>query len=176
MSRKEEGRPDLNRREKHGMEIIMACASEMHKTAPMLKERLTMKNPYGYRLFKMALGLLDKALGLIYETTPIRQLQQMRTICLSGAVTLNTSPALTPPGYTAVKASDMNVLCGAAVNEKCALCMEEGGKVSQCELRKTLMTVWPPKEIPKYRPCPYQGVKWYDKPGDIPEDEEATEG
>ncbi len=172
MSQKEEGRPDLNRREKHGLEMIVACASEMHKCAPMLKERLTMTNPYGYRLFKMALGLLDKSLGLIYETTPIRQLRQMQAICQSGAVQLTVSPALTPPQYTAVKNSDLNYLCGAAVNEKCALCTEYENGARYCELRKTLMTIWPPKELPRFGGCPYQGVRWYEKPGDVPDDEE----
>lgn len=162
MSQKEEGRPDLNRREKHGLEIIMACASEMHKTGPDLKKRLTMKDRRGYAYFRMAQGLLDKALELIYDTTPLRQLKQMHTISKSAVVQLNTSPALTPPAYTAVKDSDLNYLCGAAVNSKCAICMDDPMKARQCELRKTLMVIWPPKELPMFGDCPYQGVRWFE--------------
>ena len=172
MSQKEEGRPDLNRREKHGLEIIMACASEMHKCAPVLKERLTMRNKRGFAYFKMALGLLDKALGLIYEVTPTRQLRQIYALCKSGAVQLTASPALTPANYTAVKNTDVNVLCAAAVNNKCALCIQNGLEARSCELRKTLITIWPPKEMPRYGDCPYQGVRWVEKAEDVPEEEE----
>ena len=173
MSQKEEGRPDLNRREKHGLEMMMALASEMHKNAPVMKERLTMKDRRGYAYYKMAVGLLDKALGLAYDTTPVRQLKQMYAICKSGAVQLTTSPALTPANYTAVRNSDLNKLCGAAVNERCLLCMNEDLEARQCELRKTLMTIWPPKEIPKYRPCPYQNVKWFEDPGAVADDDDV---
>lgn len=86
MSQKEEGRPDLNRREKHGLEIMMACASEMHKCTPVLKERLTMKDKRGFAYYRMALGLLDKALGLVYDVTPTRQLRQIYAVCQSGAM------------------------------------------------------------------------------------------
>lgn len=172
MSQKEEGRPDLNRREKHGLEIMMACASEMHKCTPVLKERLTMKDKHGFAYYRMALGLLDKALGLVYDVTPTRQLRQIYAVCQSGAIQLTATPALTPPQYTAVKNSDLNYLCGAAVNEKCAMCIEDGVSARKCELRKTLMTIWPPKELPKFGDCPYQGVRWFEKPGELPDDEE----
>ena len=175
MSQKEEGRPDLNRREKHGLEMIVACASEMHKCTPVLKERLTMKDRRGFAYYRMALGLIDKALGLIYEVTPTRTLRQIHAVCKSGAVQLTVSPSLTPPQYTAVKNSDLNYLCGAAVNEKCALCIDDAGKARNYELRKTLMTIWPPKKLPKYGDCPYQGVRWYEKAGDLPEDETEEE-
>ena len=172
MSQKEEGKPDLNRREKHGLEMMMACASEMHKNAPALKERLTMIDRRGYAYYRMALGLMDKALGLVYDTTPVRQLKQMYAICKSGAVQLTTSPALTPANYTAVKNSDLNKLCGAAVNERCLLCVKDGTEARNCELRKTLMTLWPPNELPKFGDCPYQGVRWFENAGEISEDDE----
>ena len=172
MSQKEEGKPDLNRREKHGLEIMMACASEMHKCSPVLKERLTMKDKRGFAYYRMALGLMDKALGLVYDTTPVRQLKQIYAVCKSGAVHLTASPALTPVSYTAVKNSDLNQLCAASVNQKCALCVQNGMEARQCELRKTLMTIWPPKELPKFGDCPYQGVRWFENAGEISEDDE----
>ena len=144
----------------------------MHKCSPVLKERLTMKDKRGYAYYRMALGLMDKTLGLIYETTPVRQLKQMYVICKSGAIQLTTSPALTPANYTAVKNSDLNYLCSAAVNMKCALCAEDPMSARKCELRKTLMTIWPPKELPKYGDCPYQGVRWFENPGDLPADDD----
>ena len=171
MSQKEEGRPDLNRREKHAMEIMMACGSEMHRSSADLKERLTMRDKRGYIYFRMALGLFDKSLGLIYEMTPIRQLKQIQAICKSGCVQLNISPTLTPPDYTAVKNADLNRLCASTVNNKCALCTEDGMKARKCELRKTLMTIWPPNELPKFGDCPYQGVRWYEGADTVPDDE-----
>ena len=58
------------------------------------------------------------------------------------------------------------------MNERCLLCVREGNEARNCELRKTLMTLWPPKEIPRYRDCPYQNVKWYEDPGQIEEEDE----
>ena len=167
MSQKDKDRPDLNRREKHGLEIIMACASEMHKCSPDLKARLTMRDRRGYAYFKMAIGLLDKSLSLIYEATPVRQLNQMYAICKSAEVQLNTSPVLTPTGYTAVKDTDLNYICGAAVNNKCAICVKDGMESRRCELRKTLMTIWPPLELPKFGDCPYQGVHWFEDASEV---------
>ena len=171
MSQKEEGRPDLNRREKHAMEIIMACGSEMHKCSTDLKERLTMTDKRGYVYFRMALGLFDKALDLIYKTTPIRQLKQVQAVCKSGCVQLNITPTLTPPDYAVIKNADLNRLCSATVNERCALCQNDGMTARQCEIRKTLMTIWPPKELPKFGDCPYQGVRWYEGADTVPDDE-----
>ena len=160
MSKPEEGRPDLNRREKHGMEIILACASEMHKCDAVLKDRLTANDRRGYAYFKSALGLLDKALGLIYKTVPFRQLEQVEAICKKGYVQISMPSVIDIPGYTPIKDSDVNTIVGAAVNNKCAICVNDGQECTKCELRKTLMCIWPPKELPRYGGCPYQGVRW----------------
>lgn len=172
MSQKEAGRPDLNRREKTGMEMILACANEMHRSGEALKPRLKMGNPKGWAFFRAALALLDKSLNLIFDTTPTRQLQQLQTMCKTGHVQLVHSAAVTPVGYTPVKVTDVNVLCAGAVNGKCAVCVEDGLSARQCPLRKSLMTIWPPKELPKYGDCPYQGVRWYEGAGDVPDGEE----
>ncbi len=162
MSQKVEGRPDLSRREKHPIEMIMVACSEIYKSKDELKKRLYMADPkgQGWRGLNCALGLLMKAQRMIYDTVPPRQLEQLRTICEAGVVTLNINPALLPKGYTAVEDGDLNVICAAAVNEACSVCVADSRECQSCQLRKSLLRIWPPKEFSKYGRCPYQDVTW----------------
>ena len=160
MSQKEEGRPDLNRREKEALEMIIVCSNEMYKHGDVLKARLKSAHPRGYNWFRIALGLLNKVLDLIYATIPKRQLEHLYEMCKIGEVRLVTSASVITAPYIPIKARDVNVLCDAAVNNKCALCIQNGLEARSCELRKTLMTFCPPTDLPKYGDCPYQGVRW----------------
>lgn len=160
MSKPQEGKPDMNRREKRALEMIVVAKSQIITEGEALKARLKSKDKRGWAYVRQALGLLDKAQELIYETVPDRQLRQLYVMCKTGVCTIIPNPALMPKGYAPVCESDMNVLIGSAVNNKCAICVGDGLDYTKCELRKTLMTLWPPLELPRFGGCPYQGKHW----------------
>ena len=167
----EDGRLELNRREKQALEMLLVCASELQHRGETLRARTAMKDRNGWRYFRLAMTFMQKALDLVYGTIPVRQLLQIEAMCKSGSVCLTTAPSLMPTGYTPVKNADVNVLCASSVNQKCALCVLNGMEARRCALRGTLMTIWPPKELPKYGDCPYQGVRWYEESGEVPEND-----
>ncbi len=174
MSQKVEGRPPLRRKEKHQLEMLMAASSEISKGKDDIKERLYAADPSGnlWRNLTCALGLIRKVQKGIYSTVPLHQLEQFRTVCECGIVTMNVNAAILPKGYTAIADSDLNVICASAVNEICGVCVQDSRECSSCQLRKSLLTFWPPKEYNKYGRCPYQDVKWAkDSTETMPEEE-----
>lgn len=172
MSQKDPDRPDLNRREKHILEMLIVATSEITKGSDVLRDRLTMVDRRGYSSLRLALGHLHRVEGLIYETMPTRQLRQLQTACRTGVVTLNLDRTLLPKGYVPVADMDLNTIAAAAVNNKCALCLMDERECQSCPLRKSLITLWPPKEYNKYGRCPYQGVRWAEDATDSIEEDE----
>ena len=160
MSKPEPEKPDMNRHEKQALEMIVVAKSKIINDGKYLKDRLKSKDKRGWAYIRQALGLLDKAQGLIYDTIPERQLAQLYAKCKSGVCTIIPNPALMPKGYAPISEGDLNVLIGSAVNNKCAICVGDGLDYTKCELRKTLMAIWPPLELPRFGGCPYQGKHW----------------
>ncbi len=169
----EPGRTEMNRREKHALEMIIIAANELAKKKGDLKERLDGIDRKQYRMMCAALGMLLKVQTNVLDTIPTPQLIQLRTVCGSGCVAVMPDPTLLPAGHTMVLDRDLNRIMGEAVNNKCALCVLDDMACRQCELRKVLMTYWPPKKLPRYGGCPYQRVEW--KLDGIGEDEEESE-
>lgn len=172
MSRKEPGHPDLNRKEKHLLEMLLTAISELNSGKSVLRERLNIVDPKANRYLACALGLILRVRDTVYASTPTRQMQYIQRMTHEGVVVFCIDRTLVPKGYVSISNDDVNVLAEAATRDRCSLCLLDARDSKNCPLRKVLLDVWPPEKMPKYGRCPYKDVI-FDKDAAIAQAEEG---
>lgn len=158
MSRKEPGHPDLNRKEKNLLVMLLSAVSELSSGRKVLRDRLNLVDPRANGYLACALGLIRRVRDTVYATAPTRQKQYIDRMTREGGIVFCIDRTLLPKGYVSLSNDDVNVLAEAATRDRCSLCLLDARDSKNCPLRNVLLDVWPPNKVPRYGGCPYKDV------------------
>lgn len=154
----EEEKPYVNAEEMKRLIMCMAFLNQIRDCSAVVKKRVSYQKGKGrmYGMWRCAVGMLDKVMTCIYDGLPLKSLRHMYAMSKGGEVMVRMKPtAEHGHGDSVLLNEDLVVLLNAAMEGKCSLCIADGREARDCELRKTLMAVMPPDELPKTDICPY---------------------
>lgn len=82
----------------------------------------------------------------------------MVNLCSCGEVVIRPKPMVKYDEVQIVTTTNLRMLINVSIAAKCAFCMNRDGDVRSCEMRRALMMIAPPVEMPPDSSCPYQNV------------------
>lgn len=153
MSRQEK---PVNGREMQVIEYLAVAECELGKGERTLRERLDMI-PNGWRQWRLMTVVTQKLLEQVYDTMPVKSLKHMRDICQYGEMLIRMRPAVRPPERMMVDDADMRTIINTAMEAECAICIRDAREIKACKLRRALMGIAPPNELP-VNGCGYRDV------------------
>lgn len=148
---------EVNSKELHAIEFIAALDNRLQVSEPDLEQRLR-GIPDGWRQFRIAKAAVEKVLDGIYRTIPKKTLTHMDRILTFGEVVIRPKPATRSAEVQIVDEEALRHLINVAIAAECAICLRHGAECRACKLRKALMLIAPPAEIPADASCAYQTV------------------
>ena len=151
-----EDRKPLNGREMQAIEYLAALDSQMVKHSETMRQRLK-QVPNGWRQWRLLTAIAGKLLEQLYDTLPMKNLKHMQNICSYGEMFIRMRPISRVPEYTLVSEDDIRQLVNAAMAAECAICLRDAKEVARCPLRKCLMNIVPPEDVPAVG-CGYRNV------------------
>ena len=158
----EQGKYKLSGKEHTALLQVMASATGLVRFEDALKERLRAV-PGAYRDFRLASKKLDKVMGDLMSTIPIKRLlvlqQEVRTVTTRVYV---GPPAVDHVPHVVFMTDDAFVnLMNILVREECLICSRKGKDVKRCEIFKAIERCLPysadPGEDPEDGTCQLAG-------------------
>lgn len=160
----------LYRREKGVIMMIIVCCSVIRSEGEAIHARLKAGDKRGWMMLRAALGLLGKVQDILYKSIPVKQLVQLRTECECSTAVITPCSTILPKAKLIVDANDLNIITYHAINNECRTCAKLSDREwKNCDLYKTMMTMWPPADPPKCGHCPYMDIDWYHGAADAEE-------
>lgn len=147
-----------NAREMTSVQFLAALHGETQKSEDILKERLRTK-PDAWRQYRIAMAFLDHVIDWLYETLPNKTLLYMCALHKNGEVIIRKKrPTAIENDIQLVPVETLNILANAAVANECPICLRTVTEVKHCPLRKALLIVARPNDIPTNDVCPYRNI------------------
>lgn len=120
-----------------------------------------------WQYYKPAIGMLRKVVHGIFNDLPMRNLRHMEDVSKHYYVEIRPKPVVgTPPCHHVISHEDMQMICEAAAQTKCSICMADTKEAKKCQLRDFFLQVAPPDEIRESGLCDYATM--ITKPEDEP--------
>lgn len=154
----------MNGPERRAISHLMAFFAMSGGHGDSLKGRLGgVKN--GWRDWRLMISLAAKLYSALLATLPKRQLYQMLQLESQGECRITMKSATHSADYHMVDTHSLEVIVKRAIRSECEICVMDDRAVKGCKLRKALIDVAPPEEIPRFG-CPYRdagfGGDWED--------------
>ena len=158
---------EANAYEMRAIEYLAALDAQAQRTKGTLEQRLRLI-PGGWRDICMVTAKLAKLLEGIYATMTPRQYHHMEIMANEAEVFVRQKPVVRTANshLVPVKTDDLRWIVNAVMSLECSICLKSEREQKGCELRKRLMCLAPPLDIPKNRVCPYLHVVTQNDPGD----------
>jgi hypothetical protein len=138
--------------------ILYATMLQMHIPDVKVKvEKRLRKIPNGWRDMCLVSSLLNRLLEAIYRTMTPTQLNQVRRMLKDNELRIQRRPVTQSEESESISVSlaDVVYLASATIDSQCSMCLKDRQEQKGCKLRKRLMGICPPKEIPENGNCPY---------------------
>lgn len=149
---------ETNSKEIHTIEYLACLDKQLMDGQKYLKDRLQ-TIPNGWRDFRLAAKATERVLDAVYETVPDKTRLHMQRIEECGQVVIRPNPAIKLPGdVQMVMVDDLLMLINSTIASECAVCLKDKREQKKCKLRKALMNIAPPRELPKNGLCVYSEV------------------
>lgn len=143
--------------ELRAIDYICGFDMQLIDSEPYIKERLK-SIPDAWRQFRIMRAASEKLVTGLLDSLDLKTMKHVCGLVEHGEVLIRPRSFTKQPDFQFVDHEDLRVLINAAMRSTCAMCMNRGSEVKKCELRKSLMVIAPPEEIPKNGACPYQEV------------------
>lgn len=144
-------------KEVHAVEFLAGLDCQLFTSQKHLEPRLKLI-PGAWQKYRTALAMIERVLTQVYDTLPVKTLKHIEMLGRHGEVIIRPKPAVRCDDVQIVGSSDLKVLINKAIAAECAFCIKRGGDVRGCQMRKTMMNIAPPVEMPKDGSCAYQNV------------------
>ena len=146
----------LSGRERRAMEQLVAFLSYTASDSGALKERLK-TIPNGWRDWRLMNTLSVKLYVALMETLTVNQYAQFKKLEQHGTCVIQLRTAAKGEDFDFVRMSALKKIVRVAIDDHCSLCVKTDAECRGCKLRKSLMEICPPYEIPKYG-CAYRDL------------------
>ena len=91
----------------------------------------------------------------LYDAIPVKTRRHIENLCNHGEVLIRIKQTARVPEYTLISDDDLRVVCDAAMENECAICLKQGKEIDRCPLRKAMLHIAQPfTETPTS--CGYQ--------------------
>ena len=147
---------DLTVHEARRLIVVAALNDGLHRGEDDLRERLKLV-PNGWRDWRLVTSTVDRLLTAIYMTIPDEQLISQQHALSHSEVSVKLRSATRLPEWVHIKADDMDMLIGLAIQSECRICLRTDSEVRRCKLRKVLQCVIPPAVQPRHG-CGYRDI------------------
>ncbi len=145
-----------NGREMQIIEYLAALDAQLTGHQDALRKRLKLV-PNGWRQWRLMTVTTGALLSSLYDTLPLKSLKHMENLCRNGEVLVRIKPIARQPGQIVADEDDLREIINAAMASECALCLRGEKEVKSCKLRRAMMEIIPPEDIPLYG-CPYRDI------------------
>lgn len=149
---------DANAKEMEAIQFLAALDGQLIISEPDIKDRLK-RIPDAWRQYRIAKKFVSNVIIKLYETLPDKTLIYLDRLHHRGEVIVRMKPVRTDDGTKLVPADAINILVNSAINAECPICLRTPTEMKKCKLRKALMIVAPPDNIPNTKTCPYLGIQ-----------------
>lgn len=147
-----------NSKEIHTIEYVACLDKQLSNAEKHLKDRLK-GIPNGWRDFRLVAKTTERLLDKLYDTVPDKTKLHMQRMEEFGQVIIRPNPAIKLPGdVQVVLLDDLLMLVNTTIASECAVCLKDSREQKKCKLRKALMNITPPKEVPEGGLCAYAEV------------------
>lgn len=148
---------DCNLNELRAIEYVAGFDQQLKFSEDHIRNRLK-TTPDGWRQYRLARVSIENALEQVYDTLEPEILLHLLKMQDVGEVVIRPRPIIPQKDIQFVDSNDLRVLINATMASTCAICVKYGKDIKKCKLRKTLVQICPPEEIPKNGACPYSEV------------------
>lgn len=150
------GKREMNAREIHALELIAGLDCQLQRGSTTLQERL--RDAGVWQKYRTAMAMLERTLDALYRTIPDKTMRHMVRLLEVGQIVIRPKPMVDARDVQIVQAEDLKILINETIKGNCALCMERGGKVRSCPIRRALAEIAPTEALPEDGSCAYQHV------------------
>lgn len=134
----------LNSSEMSAFEMVYALHAKMVES-DVMEER--MRKAGVWRRYRQAMGLMDKVLLKLIMTLPLKSQRHMENVRTGYEVQIKPKPVIGRTHCDQVIAiKDLEVLCLAAMDSRCRVCLNSERESKNCDLRGILMNYAPMHE------------------------------
>ena len=144
----------LSGRERRAMEQLVAFLSYTAADAEALKERLK-TIPNGWRDWRLMNTLSVKLYVALMKTLTDLQYHQFKKLEQHGSCVIQLKTAAKGEDFDFVRMSALKKIIRVVIEDHCSLCVKTDAECRGCKLRKSLMEICPPYEVPKHG-CAYR--------------------
>lgn len=145
---------EANGREMHGVQLIASLDEALQQYEPILKARVQ-TIPDGWRRYRAVTAMIDRLVRQILDTLPMNRKRQMNKLIDYGEIVIRLRPVVKEPEDALTTVEALKVLAEAAMEGRCAYCLEQREGIKHCTLRKALMDCLPPDDL-AVGECPYR--------------------
>lgn len=147
---------EANSREIHGIQLILGLGSQLQEYEKHLEPRLR-SVPGLWRQYRSGAAMVHKAVEGIYNTLPANTIRNLNLLMEHGEVVVRFQPATRNEELQLVRKEQLQMLVNKVVAQECAMCLLDERGQKRCKLRRALMDIAVPRELPE-RGCPYLDV------------------
>lgn len=135
----------------HYLQATTQCLHELTQNKRMLERLKTTKL---YTKARQAEGITSKLLDGLYNSVPLKQLQDMYHFQTHANIDIHIRRASPVPTYHHIATEDLKVLLVKVLNGNCAECLGTQDEIKQCTLKPVIDRLG--TNEPNYRNvCPY---------------------
>ena len=136
------------------IEYLAAMDYKMGKAGDVMRERLKLI-PNGWRQWRLMVSIINRLVPQVYSVIPVKTRRHIENLCNHGEVVIRIKPTARVPEHTLISDDDLCVVCDAAMENECAICLKQGKEIDRCPLRKAMLHIAQPfTETPTS--CGYQ--------------------
>lgn len=157
----------LTGKERTALLYLAALDDEMHKASTILRERLRVASPTGWRNYRLVQTTTSQLLIQLVDTLPDQDVRWLSRMLENGRMSITLPGPVAKHDYLIVDARDMADISRLAARQECWLCMKGRKEAQGCKLRKCLQNIAPMPDGEKVPDemycCEYAQVNWEDE-------------
>lgn len=145
---------EANGREMHAVQLLASLDEALQQYEAVLKPRVQ-TIPDGWRRYRVITAMTDRLVRQILAALPANRQRQMHKLISYGEIVIRLRPVTKEPEDALTTVETLKLLAEAAMEGRCAYCLEPREGIKRCKLRKALMDCLPPDDL-AVGECPYR--------------------
>lgn len=142
-------RTPMNGHERQAISHLMAFLAMCGEHGEYLRERLK-DVPHGWRDWKLMMSVAAKLYDGLMETLPRRNLDYMAMLEACGECRIAMRGATRSGDFQMFNVKSVSEVIRRCIGAECEICVKDEAETKACKLRKALIDMTPPTEIPKF--------------------------
>lgn len=150
----------MNGRERTAMMMAVTVLESMYHMEETLQKRLKAGDRNGWRDFKLAMTMQQRAIAAVRATMPDKDGQWLNRIVHHAKINIALDGPLQAKDYLLIDHKDMARIAQMSARHECSMCIRTGKEIKRCVLRSALLDCCPPPEWTTEGLCEYSCVDW----------------